>query len=364
MGWKFPVLRPVCMRLALLPALLSLGCRGEASTLATFGKSGTSEAILGWYLVLVALLVSVITWGLIAWAALRRRTRSDGTAGLPPGAVSGAVSGEERGAPGEDLVPATGSGLSWVMIGGIVVPAVILTATFLFTVFTLNAVAAPARPTAARIQVVGHQWWWEIHYRGASPNDVVVTANELHVPVGQPVRVELESDDVIHSFWVPEIAGKTDVIPGQHNVTWIEAKEPGVYWGHCGEYCGAQHANMAMRLVAESPAQFALWLASQRQPAAPPTDAVAAEGERVFLAVGCASCHTVRGTPARGRLGPDLTHVMTRITIGAGSFANTRGNRAGWVVDAQGMKPGVLMPTMAVGPDVLQPLLAYIETLR
>lgn len=325
--------------------LLALAaCEEAPSTLAMRGTTGTEEARLGWYLVIVSAVVVVVVAVLVLVAALRGR--------------------RERQLRADEITAPEGSGLSWVLIGGVIVPTIILLVTFLFTVVTLRAVAAPARPLATTVRVVGHQWWWEVHYIGRSPDQEVTTANEIHLPVGEPVRVELASADVIHSFWVPELAGKTDIIPGQTNVSWVEAKSRGIYHGQCGEYCGPQHAHMQMRVVAESPKDFQAWLAAQRRPANAPVGAAADSGQQAFLTSGCATCHTIRGTPAGGNVGPDLTHLMSRGTIAGGTLPNNRGNLAAWVADAQGIKPGALMPTMAPQPKRLQQLLAYLEALQ
>ncbi|HEU4565082.1 MAG TPA: cytochrome c oxidase subunit II [Gemmatimonadaceae bacterium] len=328
--------------LALLALASARAAAQPGSTLSMRGATGASEARLGWYLVIVSLVVIVVMAALVLAAALRGRRRRPGD---------------------EHAIAAEGSGLSWVMVGGVLVPAVILTATFLFTVLTLDAVAAPPRAPAATVRVVGHRWWWEVHYPGRSPADEAVTANEIHIPVGEPVRVELASADLIHSFWVPQLGGKTDAIPGQTNVTWMEAREPGVYYGRCGEYCGSQHAHMQLRVVAESPQAFRAWVAAQRQPAPPPATAAAGSGERAFMTIGCSLCHTIRGTPAGGAVGPDLTHLMSRRTIAGGTLPNTKATLAGWVTDAQALKPGSLMPTMAPGAQLV-PLLSYLQTLR
>ena len=324
-------------------AVVAAGCDSPGNTLARYGVSGTAEARLGTYLLAVASAVVIVIAVLLLVAAFRARGNRHEVGGVLAG---------------------TGGGLSWIMIGGIIVPSIILTITFILSLVTLNAAAAPSKPMAMTVKVVGHQYWWEIRYQPSSPDSGAVTANELHIPVGEPVRLQLETADVIHSFWVPELAGKTDIIPGQTNVAWLEAKSPGVYWGHCGEYCGMQHANMQLRVVAESPAKFRDWLAQQRQPAGSPGSPAAQAGQQVFLTSACATCHTVRGTPAGGSVGPDLTHLASRLTIGGGTFANTRGNLAGWIADAQGMKPGVQMPTMAPRPEQLEELVTYLQSLH
>jgi cytochrome c oxidase subunit 2 len=192
----------------------------------------------------------------------------------------------------------------------------------------------------------------------------VTTANEIHIPVGRPVRFEVVAGDVIHSFWIPELAGKTDLIPGQRNVMWLEADHPGVYRGQCAEYCGMQHSKMAMSVVADPPAAFGAWLARQRLPAASPSDPDMVAGEAVFTTSACALCHTIRGTPARGRVGPDLTHLASRRMIAAGTLPNTRGYLAGWIANPQALKPGNVMPAVPLRPTELQVLITYLQSLN
>ena len=182
--------------------------------------------------------------------------------------------------------------------------------------------------------------------------------------MGRPVRLEVVSGDVIHSFWIPELAGKTDLIPGQENVMWLQADRPGVYHGQCAEYCGLQHAKMAMEVVAEPPDAFARWLERQRTPAAAPAETGAAAGAQVFATTACVMCHTVRGTRAGGRLGPDLTHVAGRRTIAAGTVANTRGNLLGWVENPQAFKAGTLMPAVPLTGRQLDDLTTYLQSLH
>jgi cytochrome c oxidase subunit 2 len=307
--------------------------------LRTFGLIGDRLATLGWILLIISSAVVLVVSVLVLAGVLRRGTRSF--------------------AP----VEPAGGGLRWIVVGGIVVPTLILVAVFVFTVLTQAAVAAPAAPPGVTVRVTGHQWWWEVQYLDSSPDRTATTANEIHIPVGRPVRLEIVAGDVIHSFWVPELAGKTDLIPGQTNVTWLQADQPGVYRGQCAEYCGMQHSKMAMSVVAEPPAAFDRWLQRQRQPAAPPTDADRAAGEAVFAGSACALCHTIRGTPARGRLGPDLTHLAGRRTIAAGTLPNTRGYLAGWIADPQALKPGNVMPAVPLKPTELQVLITYLQSL-
>jgi cytochrome c oxidase subunit II len=219
-------------------------------------------------------------------------------------------------------------------------------------------------PEALQIRVTGHQWWWEVDYRDASPDRWATTANEIHVPVGQPVALEFQAGDVIHSFWVPNLGVKRDMIPGQATSIWFRADTPGVYRGQCAEFCGPQHAKMGFLIVAEPPPQFAAWLERQRDSAHTPADSLTRRGREVFLASNCAMCHTVGGTPAGGRLGPNLTHVAGRRTIAAGTLPNVRGHLAGWIIDPQQIKPGADMPASAIEPDDLRAILAYLESLQ
>ncbi len=217
---------------------------------------------------------------------------------------------------------------------------------------------------ALQVRVIGHQWWWELQYRDSVAHNWFTTANELHIPVGRPVALELLSTDVIHSFWPPTISQKRDLIPGKDNSLWIQADTPGVYRGQCAEFCGHQHAKMGFLVVADRPDSFATWLARQRDTALTPTTALTQRGQEVFLSSTCVMCHTISGTPAASRIGPDLTHLASRRTIAAGTLPNTRGNLGGWIVNPQSIKPGVRMPPNQLKPDDLQALLAYLETLK
>jgi cytochrome c oxidase subunit 2 len=310
----------------------------------TAGPAAHEIAVLGWVLTIISLAVLVVV-SLILLAALFRQRAA-------------------RAAQPDGVVIRPNGSITLIVWGGIVIPAIILVCALLFTLFVQSAVATPPAPPVATIRIVGHRWWWQVIYTANAPDQQVVTANEIHVPVGQPVRLELASADVIHSFWVPKLAGKTDVIPGQQNTMWMQADKPGVYWGECAEYCGLQHTHMNLLVVAQSPSDFRHWLDQQRQPPAPPTDLVTATGERVFERSACAACHTVAGTTAMGQMGPDLTHLASRRTLAAGTLANTPGNLAGWIANAQGIKPGNDMPTMTLPPGDLQALVAWLETLQ
>jgi len=261
----------------------------------------------------------------------------------------------------------TGGGQRWILIGGFAIPFIVLSGVFVFAMERMNDF--PLRDDKVQgspeIVVAGHQWWWEIQYVGGPPNQQFTTANEIHIPVGRPVDIALESRDVIHSFWVPELHGKVDLIPGQTNFIRIEASRPGNYTGECGEYCGAEHARMRLLVVADPPEAYEAWKNAQLKPAAPPTDEEAARGEQVFLGTACALCHKVRGTPAGGLIGPDLTHMASRQGIGANYYQNNIANLEAWVTHAQSLKPAAVMPNLTEynGTD-LRALVAYLRQLK
>jgi cytochrome c oxidase subunit 2 len=256
-----------------------------------------------------------------------------------------------------------GSGIRWIWLG-IGVTTVLLLASVVWTIVALNATAFPASGAAPlTLEVTGRQWWWQVRYVGDDPAQSFTTANEIHIPVGRPVRVRLSSHDVIHSFWVPALAGKTDMIPGRTNLMWLQADRPGRYRGECQEYCGVQHAYMAFEVVAEPPDRFEAWRRAQLQAAAAPPDAAAQAGERIFLAR-CGRCHAVRGTPAHGDDGPDLTHLMSRTSLASGAIPNTPGALAGWIANPQGVKPGARMPATWLSGPQLTAVEAYLRGLQ
>jgi cytochrome c oxidase subunit 2 len=217
---------------------------------------------------------------------------------------------------------------------------------------------------AVTIRVTGQQWWWQLTYEDPDASRTFTTANEIHVPVGKPVKVKLNAADVIHSFWVPSLMGKQDLIPGRENDIRFVAERPGVYRGQCAEFCGLQHAHMGFLVVAEPQADFDRWRDEQIKAAEPPGDSERRKGLEAFLSKPCVMCHTVRGTPAGGRTGPDLTHVGGRRTLAAATLPMSRGNLAAWIVDPHGIKPGVNMPLIKLDPDELNSIAAYLEGLR
>lgn len=257
---------------------------------------------------------------------------------------------------GPDIVR---TGVPWgdrfIITTGVVVPSVILAGVFLISLRDMNALSAPDSPPAVTIEVEARDWWWEVRYPGTE----AVTANEIHIPSGEPVRILLTTGDVIHSFWVPRLQVKKDAVTGTENEMWLEADEPGRYRGQCAEFCGLQHANMIFWVIAEERPDFEAWLANEAAPA----DSEEAEGEEVFLTSTCVGCHAIRGTPADADDGPDLTHLAARDTLASGVLDNTRTELARWITDPQSIKPGVTMPPTQFTPERLTALLDYLESL-
>jgi cytochrome c oxidase subunit 2 len=253
-------------------------------------------------------------------------------------------------------------GLNWIWIG-VGLTSLVLLFSIVWTLWVLARVSAPPVKPAVTIEITGRQWWWQVRYLSDDPARVFTTANEIHIPTGVPVRFKLISGDVIHSFWVPALAGKTDVIPGQTNELWLDASKPGVYRGQCGEYCGVEHARMGFLVIAQTPAAFRAWWDHQLQPILPPVNGQSSAGAADFNAH-CGSCHAVRGSDAAGVLGPDLSHFMTRRTIAAAMLANNRANLARWIRDPQGIKPGNMMQAPEISSAELSGILSYLQTLN
>lgn len=286
--------------------------------------------------------IFVVVTGLLVCSIVRFRRRS-GDDGREPPQVYGSNQIE----------------LAWT-----VVPLLIVFVLFLATTRTIIAVQdAEPPPNALKVTVVGHQWWWEFRYLKLG----IVTANELHVPVSDPVNrrptiLTLQSDDVVHSFWVPRLAGKTDVVPNRENHMWVEPMEPGTYVGQCAEYCGTQHAYMLLRVIVHPKDEFERWVAEQQKP--PVVDPRVRAGRELFFSTACINCHTIGDTVATGTFGPDLTHLMSRETIGAGVRANTPENLRAWTKDPDHLKPGVRMPAMKLTDDEVDKIVAYLLTLK
>jgi cytochrome c oxidase subunit 2 len=251
---------------------------------------------------------------------------------------------------------------AWIVGLGVGVPIVILSALFVWAdVFVINSTAAPERgSTKLTVEIVGHDWWWEVRY----PASGVETANEIHIPVGERVLARVSTADVIHSFWVPELNRKIDMIPGRPGEILLDAEHTGVFRGQCAEFCGLQHAHMSFLVYADPPAQFRAWLAAQKRAAAQPADALARKGRDVFLSESCADCHTIRGTSAVGEVGPDLTHLASRTSLAANTIPNDPADLADWISDPQHVKPGNHMPKVGLSPDEVKAVVAYLDGLR
>jgi cytochrome c oxidase subunit 2 len=303
------------------------------------GEKATPVVALTWGVLTISVIVIVIIAALLAGAIWRR-----------PG-LAMAVGVKSEVGPSE-------GGLNWLWIG-VGLSSLVLLFTIVWTVVVLAQVIAPSSQPTVTIEITGRQWWWQAKYLSPDPSKVFLTANEIHIPAGQPVRLKLIGGDVIHSFWVPQLAGKMDAIPGQTNETWLEAKAPGIYRGQCTEYCGIQHAHMGIVMIADTPVNFRKWWDHQLQ--SPPSQAVPGAAE---FAVHCGGCHAVRGTDAAGSLGPDLSHLMTRGTIGAGILPNDGPTLARWIADPQSLKPGSLMPPPEISGDERDRIHAYLKTLN
>ena len=305
------------------------------------GSEAGEASFLFWLMLALGAPVVALVAGLLLASALRRRA-----AGLPP-PPGDAERGEKR-------------SVAWIVAGGVILPVVVVVPLSVLTLFSLNRTERPPADDALVVEVVGHRFWWEVRY----PENGIVTANEIHLPVDRDVRFVLTSADVVHSFWVPNLGGKRDMIPGEVTDLAYQVDEPGIYEGFCAEFCGIQHAWMRLLVIAHPPEEFEAWLEQQSSDAAPPRTDLERFGLETFLQVGCASCHRVGGTDADGGIGPDLTHFADRLTVGAGVAANRRGNLGGWISNPHGLKPGATMPPTPLTGDQLIALIAYLESLR
>lgn len=355
--------------------MTALGIFAQARAVApqsALDPAGPAAAKIDWLWNLMLWSGTAITLGVVialAVALFRRRRpeelppeadRAPDTRGEHANDESGGRGREDQGRPRSERM-----GARWMVGAGIVFPALVLTALFFVTLATLGAMY-PRRGEQAEltIEVTGKQWWWEVRYLHDQPGLIVRSANEIHIPVGVRVRVLLRAQDVIHSFWVPGLHGKTDMIPGRTNVTWLQADEAGQWRGQCAEFCGLQHAKMALVVIAEPRAAFDAWLAKERQPAAEPADAATLAARETFLASGCIMCHAVRGTPAHASAGPDLTHVASRLTLAAGELPMNMGNLYGWIANPQALKPGSRMPAVPLSNEQLHQVVRYVSSLR
>jgi cytochrome c oxidase subunit II len=252
-----------------------------------------------------------------------------------------------------------------IWIGGVAFPVIVLTVLLVWGLTLTRHLSDPAAGPELRMRVSGEMWWWRVDYLDGAGRIAMRDANELHIPVGRTIAIELVSPDVIHSFWVPQLSGKLDMVPGRRNLIRIQADRPGVYAGQCAEYCGGPHALMGFVVIAHAPEEYGRWLERRRAPPAPPADPDARAGASLFMTAGCAACHRIAGTAANGLAGPDLTFVGARRTLGAGILPNHRGTMIGWIGDSQAIKPGNRMPPYRVlRADELQALAIYLEGRR
>jgi cytochrome c oxidase subunit 2 len=330
-------LRRLACGLLVGACLLLAGC-GKQSILSTHSPQAHNIVVLWWWMLAVATIVFGGAAGMLVIAYFRRRTP-----GLP---LVG-----EREQVSEGLV----------LLFGIGIPIVVLVALFAVSDVYLVRQTSPPDPkhTAMTIDVIGHQWWWEVHY----PPTAAVTANEIHIPVDTRINVIATTADVIHSFWVPAINRKIDMIPGRQNRLLLYATRVGEYRGQCSQFCGLQHANMAMELFVQTPSAFRAWLSNMARPARAPAGAASA-GKHLFMTSACASCHRIAGTPAQATVGPDLTHLATRTTLAAGTIPNTPSQLAGWISNPQKIKPGDRMPDLGLPRSKVAEIVSYLETLH
>jgi cytochrome c oxidase subunit 2 len=333
-----------------IPVAASLAsCGGvQQSSLDAAGVQAASIGhLLNFFFILLGA-IFVVVLGITLWALVRPRHRGV------------AVEPMER-----RPLDAIEARLRKATVAAGVATTLILFGLLIASVSTGAAVSNYGRRRAAlTIEVTGNQWWWSARYLSPDPSRIVVTANEIHIPAGRPVRIVGTSHDVIHSFWIPNLQGKMDLIPSRVNTQIIEADRPGRYRGQCAEFCGLQHAHMALWIVADREADFEEWIRRQLQPGDSPLDSEHQRGQQVFLERSCPLCHSIRGTSAAGQTGPDLTHLASRFTIAAGTLLNSKGNLAGWISDPQRIKPGNHMATIEIAPVDLQPLVDYLESLK
>jgi cytochrome c oxidase subunit 2 len=309
------------------------------SVLAPAGPQAAHISWLWWLMVSISTAVFLLVFGFIVAAMIRgrRATRPD-------------LGGENR--------------LTLGVAIGVTLTVVTLFVVLGATMATQRSILSLGAESALTINVTGHQFWWEIEYDNAVPSRRVITANEIHMPVGRPIVLKVTSRDVIHSFWAPNLHGKRDLVPGIETAIWLQADRPAVYRGQCAEFCGKQHAHMAFEIVAEPDADFERWLDGQRQNATSPATEAAARGRDVFMNTQCVLCHTVRGTGAAGRVGPDLTHVGARGKIASGTLQTTAQQLAAWVRDPQHIKPGSQMPPTRLSDPDVEALSEYLVSLK
>ncbi len=336
----------ICAALSLV--LCGSSCGGIHNALNPTGPQAQNLSRLWWLFFIVCSVVFVIVM-IAVLLSLKNRTGDSQSAAVP----------EIEPPPEQERKRRN------VVISSVTVTVIIL---FVFLIASYSAgrsmTTGIEHKNGLTVEITGHQWWWEVRYPDADASNIFTTANEIHIPVGVPVVFSLKGGDVIHSFWVPNLAGKKDLIPGKINTMWLQADKPGVYRGQCAEYCGLQHARMALWVVAESQEQFNAWRQSQTQTSIPPATDSQKRGQQVFLTSTCVMCHAVNGTPAGSNIGPNLTHVATRNMIAAATLVNTSEHLAQWIKDSQTFKPGNKMPQNNLSDADLQSLVDYLQSLK
>jgi cytochrome c oxidase subunit 2 len=329
--------RRVVVARAVVLALLAVGLAGCASqspsVFRTAGASAHDIAVLTYTMFAILSAVLITVWSLLAWVLIRYRERPD-------------------------RAPSQTRGNTRIEVIWTVIPAIIVAVLFALTMQTTGKLIDPAGPV--QFTVTGHQWWWQVKYAGAD----FYTANEIHIPADTTISADLLSADVIHGFWVPQLAGKVQLIPGHTNHVTILPVVPGTYLGVCANFCGKGHAKMHFLVIVQSSAQFSAWFDNQLKPAVKPVGAQAVAGATAIASLSCASCHTIRGTALNGTYGPDLTHFASRSSIAAVTLSNTPANLSRWIADPQAVKPGALMPTIPILPQMRAEIVAYLEELK
>jgi len=315
------------------------------------GPQSGRIAGLWWLMMPIASVVWVIVVAILLWGAARKRSPREAAETRAGSEVLARNESRER-------------RMTRIIAGGVISTVLTLFLVLVADFRVGQALTMPPSRTAVPIKVVGHQFWWEVQYPDSIAHNTVITANEVHIPAGRPIVMELSSRDVIHSLWVPTLAGKKDLIPGYTRSLWFRADTPGVYRGQCAEFCGLEHAKMGLLVIAQSQSDFDAWIAAQRDTAATPLDSLAQRGKALFEGTTCAMCHQISGTTAAATTGPDLTHVASRQTIAAGTLRNTDANLYSWISDPQRIKPGTLMPATKLSPRDMQAVIAYLRQLK
>jgi cytochrome c oxidase subunit 2 len=330
--------RPIAAILIVLPLG---GCGGWQSTLDPHGPQAAYLADLFWIFTFVMVAVWLLTMAALIAALVRMRD------------------------PSRDPLtanPDTERRMTIVVAGAVAVTGLAVLSLTGLSYAAQKHIAV--RQEGLTLKITGHQWWWEVRYENAEPHQIFTTANEIHIPVGEPVTLNLASSDVIHSFWAPNLAGKLDLLPGYDNQMQLMADREGLWRGQCAEFCGYQHSHMGLLVIAEPKEKFEQWRQAQIRAAEQPAEPERQQGQTIFLSKPCALCHTIRGTPAGGRIGPDLTHLGSRQYLAAATLPLTRGTLAAWMIDPQGIKPGAHMPMTELQPDEIDPLLSYLMGLK